>query len=325
MGRAYDGGLTSETLSLMKQTTVDANRQLVDKIKASNLYRSYEKAFQAVTGVPLVLQPANGSAEFTPDEHACQNEFCLLLNKERKCPACTHTHASLMRESRNRVGSEVCFAGFEETAVPVKFGDKAVAYLRTGQVLHQRPELQDLNGLVRRLVKEGYDDERIQELHEAYLKTKVVPEKDYQQMVTLLAIFSLQLSSLINQLVLAKNDEEPPVVARAKTYIRERLTERLSLEEVAAAVGVSSFYFCKLFKQTTGMTFTEYVNRKRVECAKQALLKPYARVTEVAFAVGYQSLSQFNRSFLKYAGQSPTQFRKQMQQASRRGGEVLAS
>ena len=72
------------------------------------------------------------------------------------------------------------------------------------------------------------------------------------------------------------------------------------------------------------MTFTEYVNRKRVEWAKVALLKPHARVTEVAFAVGYQSLSQFNRSFLKYAGESPTQHRKRMLRAPGEGAGALA-
>jgi AraC-like DNA-binding protein len=74
---------------------------------------------------------------------------------------------------------------------------------------------------------------------------------------------------------------------------------------------VSSFYFCKIFKKSTGMTLTEYVNRRRIEWAKRKLVNPQARVTEVAYEVGYQSLSQFNRSFLKYVGVSPTRFREQ--------------
>ncbi len=308
----------------MKSTTVETNTRLVNKIKASNLYRSYEKAFHAVAGVPLLLQPAHGSAEFVLEEGCPQNAFCRLLNRDRNCGECARTHAGLMRTTQEKVESTCCFAGFAETAVPVRFGEKTVAYLRTGQVLHHEPKVGDFRGVVGHLRREGYDDEEIQKLHEAYMETKVVSEKNYQQVVTLLAIFSLQLSNLINQLVLAKNDTEPPMITRAKEFIRQRLTDRLSLEEVASAVGVSSFYFCKLFKQTTGMTFTEYVNRKRVECAKSALLKPYARVTEVAFGVGYQSLSQFNRSFLKYAGESPTQYRKRMQRASREGGEILA-
>ncbi|MEM6280322.1 MAG: helix-turn-helix transcriptional regulator, partial [Verrucomicrobiota bacterium] len=85
--------------------------------------------------------------------------------------------------------------------------------------------------------------------------------------------------------------------------------DKISLESVAKHVGVSPYYFCKVFKQSAGMTLTEFVNRRRIEWAKRRLLNPQARVTEVAFDVGFQSISQFNRSFLKYVGQSPTRFR----------------
>jgi AraC-like DNA-binding protein len=98
-------------------------------------------------------------------------------------------------------------------------------------------------------------------------------------------------------------------VVKAKRFINAHLEEKLSLDLVSGHVGVSPFYFCKLFKQATDMTLTEYVNRRRVEWAKRKLINPNSRVTEVAFDVGFQSVSQFNRSFLKYVGVSPTRFR----------------
>ncbi len=82
--------------------------------------------------------------------------------------------------------------------------------------------------------------------------------------------------------------------------------------------GVSPFHFCKIFKRFTGLTFTEYVNRARVEKAKQLLIKPQSRVTEVAYDVGFQSLSQFNRSFRRVMDQSPTEFRSSMTPAEKR-------
>ena len=69
-----------------------------------------------------------------------------------------------------------------------------------------------------------------------------------------------------------------------------------AVEAVAKAVNVSPFHFCKLFKRATGLTFTDFVNRARVEKAKRMLMKPDARITEVAYDVGFQSLSHFNRS-----------------------------
>jgi AraC-like DNA-binding protein len=79
---------------------------------------------------------------------------------------------------------------------------------------------------------------------------------------------------------------------------------------VAKAAHMSTFYFCKQFKKATGVTFTNYLNRVRVEKAKEMLLNPHARVSEVAFDVGFQSLTHFNRVFRNLTGESPTAYRE---------------
>ncbi|HVS51569.1 MAG TPA: helix-turn-helix transcriptional regulator, partial [Opitutaceae bacterium] len=83
----------------------------------------------------------------------------------------------------------------------------------------------------------------------------------------------------------------------------------LTLVGVAQAVHVSPTYFCKLFKQATGLNFTDYVARVRVEATKQLLLNPHKRVSEAAYEAGFQSLSQFNRVFRRIAGESPSTYR----------------
>jgi AraC-like DNA-binding protein len=105
-------------------------------------------------------------------------------------------------------------------------------------------------------------------------------------------------------------------VRNAKSFIHQHLAEPMSLEAVASAVNVSPFHFCKLFKRATGLTFTDFVNRARVEKAKRMLMKPAARITEVAYDVGFQSLSHFNRSFRRIADESPTEFRSRMKNGS---------
>ena len=106
--------------------------------------------------------------------------------------------------------------------------------------------------------------------------------------------------------------EEMPAVTKARAFIVERHAEELSLSAVAGAVNMSSFYFCKTFKKATGMTFTDYLARVRVEKVKNLLLNPHKRVSEAAYEAGFQSLSQFNRVFRRIAGEAPSAYRDRL-------------
>jgi AraC-like DNA-binding protein len=75
---------------------------------------------------------------------------------------------------------------------------------------------------------------------------------------------------------------------------------------------MSTFYLCKLFRRSSGVTFTEFVSRTRVEKAKNLLLNPNLRISEIAFEVGFQSLTHFNRIFKKIVGESPTDYREHL-------------
>ena len=78
---------------------------------------------------------------------------------------------------------------------------------------------------------------------------------------------------------------------------------------MSKAVNTSPFYFCKMFKKATGLNFTEYVCRVRIERAKNLLLNPNLRISEIAYQVGFQSLTHFNRVFKKIVGEAPTEYR----------------
>jgi AraC-like DNA-binding protein len=100
-----------------------------------------------------------------------------------------------------------------------------------------------------------------------------------------------------------------PAIVKAREFINSHHMEELSLTAVARVVHMSTFYFCKQFKKATGLCFTDYLSRVRIERAKEQLLKPHARVSEVAYEVGFQSLTHFNRVFKKLNGESPTNYR----------------
>jgi len=121
---------------------------------------------------------------------------------------------------------------------------------------------------------------------------------------------------LSNQVVVRRDNAEPPVVTKAKAYIEQHQSENVRLGEVAKAVNMSSFYFCKVFRRATGINFTHYVARVRIEKSKNLLLNPNLRISEIAFEVGFQSLTHFNRVFKKLVGQSPTEYRSQLTRAT---------
>jgi YesN/AraC family two-component response regulator len=144
----------------------------------------------------------------------------------------------------------------------------------------------------------------------------VLSSKQYESMVKLLSIFAEHISMVSNQIALRHENAEPPVITKAKAFIEQNHSEDLSLGAVAKAVNTSTFYFCKMFKKATGINFTEYVSRVRIEKSKNLLLNPNLRVSEIAYEVGFQSLTHFNRVFKKIVGQSPTEYRGQLPAAA---------
>lgn len=97
---------------------------------------------------------------------------------------------------------------------------------------------------------------------------------------------------------------------KARNYIHDHFADQLSLRKVAKAVNTSPNYFSEKFREVTGTNFVKYVARSRFEKAAQLLREADLRVSEIAFASGFQSLSQFNRVFRKFSGKSPSDYRK---------------
>jgi transcriptional regulator GlxA family with amidase domain len=102
---------------------------------------------------------------------------------------------------------------------------------------------------------------------------------------------------------------EPVEIWKARKFIHEHADEELSLTEVGKAVNISGNHLSEKFKEVTGINFVDYISRIRVGKAHDLLENSNLRISEIAFAVGFQSLSQFNRVFKKLTRNSPTQFR----------------
>jgi len=186
-----------------------------------------------------------------------------------------------------------------------------VAYLRTGQVFLRRPSASRFRRSLRRLSELGAVIDP-GELEKAYFATRVLSQAQYDSILRLLALIAGHLSSLSNQVMVTQSAGELPAVMQARAYIAEHQTEEISLSDVARAVNISDYYFCKIFRKVTGLTFVDYLARLRIERVKECLLDPHKRISEAAFQAGFQSLSQFNRVFRRVAGHAPREYREQL-------------
>ncbi len=288
------------------------DEELIRRLAQSELYAEYEKAFSDSTELPLSLRPV----EFWSLPHRGrprENPFCALLAQaNRSCAACLRIQGDLAKAAESaRPTTATCFAGLCDTAVPVRLGERTVGLLQTGQVALEKPSRERFRKVARQILEWGAQVD-LTRLEDAYFHSKVLSPKQYGATVRLLEIFGRHLGLVANQLAIQTQHAEVPLARRAKAYLASHHTEPLTLREVSAAMHVSTFYFCKVFKKATGMTFTDYLGRVRVERAKNLLGNPHLRVSEIAYAVGFQSLTHFNRVFRQVSGQSPTRFREEL-------------
>jgi AraC-like DNA-binding protein len=287
------------------------NRALVNALMNSKIYKEYERAFSDMTGMPVALQPVE-SWQLPHHGKRNENRLCALMSeKSNSCAACLQMQEELCRHASDSPQSLTCEIGLCDTAVPVRLSNRIVGYLQTGQIFRKKPTLEQFERALEKIREWGIETDR-EKLKEAFFAGKVMTPRQHESATKLLSIFAQHLALLSNQVFIQQENSESPVIARARNYIHEHQAEELSLGQVAKAVNMSSFYFCKMFKKVSGINFTAYVARVRIEKSKNLLLNPNLRVSEIAFEVGFQSLTHFNRVFKKLIGQSPTKYRSQL-------------
>lgn len=290
--------------------TTLSDKQLLEALSRSKVYRQYERTFNEATGLPLALQPIETfGLPFRGKKN--ENRFCAFLAEGKgTCTLCLQTQGQVSKDPSEHPRSVQCPFGLTETRLPVRLGDRVIGFLATGQVFTRPPQSSAFKKAISRIFPSNEAAQK--KAAKLWKQTPEMEAQRYGATVQLLGFFARQLSAVSNQIVTEARTSEPAVVTKARDFIARNKTEPLTLTVVAKAAGSSMFHFCKVFKSATGLKFTDYVSRVRIEDAKQLLLKPNARVSEVAYEVGFQSLTQFNRSFNRILGQSPRSFREKL-------------
>lgn len=119
----------------------------------------------------------------------------------------------------------------------------------------------------------------------------------------MIACYTRKMRSIRNRNVFSRQ------IAKAIDYISDNLHSRLLLTDAAAVLGLSPAYFSRLFKAETGMTFSDYVNRTKIESAVRLLLYSDYTDPEISALLCFSSQSYFIKIFKKYMGMTPKAYK----------------
>jgi AraC-like DNA-binding protein len=144
---------------------------------------------------------------------------------------------------------------------------------------------------------------------------ELIHETHFRQWILLLEIF--QMLAICNESEVLNippiqhnyNLKEQQRIKKIYRFVEERYHEKVDIQEVVSLCNLSTAAFCRYFKRMTNMTFTEFLNKYRVNQAKKLLLMNY-NVSEACFESGFSNLSYFNKTFNKYAQENPMHFKK---------------
>lgn len=100
-----------------------------------------------------------------------------------------------------------------------------------------------------------------------------------------------------------------PVVHLAITYIKDHLSDNISVKETARALSVNANYLSGVFRRETGVCFIDFLNKERVTQAASLLQNSNLQIQQIASLVGYNNTSYFAKNFLRFYGKSPQEYR----------------
>ncbi len=157
----------------------------------------------------------------------------------------------------------------------------------------------------RAAVKGGADTELIFGLNYEYLK-EIDQFTNIDDLTYWLSIVMNRFTDYVFNFVGAKHAD---IIFKATEYIKANYMKKMTLDEVSNFVYLSPSYFSKVFKDETGLTFSSYLNKIRIEQSKKLLRNDSINLSDIAYLVGYEDQSYFSKVFKKHTGMSPLKYR----------------
>jgi ligand-binding sensor protein len=189
-----DKSHTENRRLLQREGSAFGDKQLVEALGCSKMYRDYKRTFTEATGLPLALRPVEF---FGLPFHGRKNEnaFCAFLpNRKASCVFCLRTQTRAGAQPNGQPRSVRCPFVLIETTVPIRLGERVIGFLCTGQVFTQSPAVPLFKKSIHRLFPKASTSEK--KAFQLWQKTPFISRSKYEATVQLLNFFAKQLSAL---------------------------------------------------------------------------------------------------------------------------------
>lgn len=283
----------------------------VNVLANSEAFRTFSHIMVNLTGLAVAIYSPEAMHLRAYTVTHDRNPLCVLIRSHPDGLACC-------RASESERFTEVvmaqkarccpCHAGFIELAIPVIHEEKVIAIISSGQLLPTPPSEEGLQALWPLCAQFEIDPALFRE---GYARCTYLAPQQIDAAIALLTFFATYLCAMTP--LWSESDNPATMVAYVQRYIQTHLTKDLSLSQVAAIIHRSPGYLSRQFERITESTYTHYVQQERIEHVRHLLVHTIMPMTEIAMRCGFTSISQFNRTFQKFAHCTPRTYRARYQ------------
>lgn len=282
----------------------------------SREFAEFSVLFRNLTGITTAIYDAAGRQSKTIFAPLAESPLCHIIHSSpegtARCEACNREHFAEAVRTRQPC-RYLCHAGLVDIAIPIFVDGLHVATISCGQLLPSSHGERGFRGILRRLRGLTISEKALREVYNRapYLETEKIDAA-----IKLLTFFVEYLGRMGLTLRAMADRLERAEIVFARQYLEDHFRDRVMVGEVAKKTGLSQSHFATIFRQTTGQTLVEYLQRRRVEEAKALLINTRKIITEICFQCGFTNLTHFNRVFRHWTGSSPRQYRQKKHESA---------